>query len=821
MSEYYTVSKVAMTLIRQDGNVFQVHEEEDYNAPYLLFGGAGGLILPNGEYLIEATPETVPGSRPSSSLEFSFTITGNVANVPAEGAPAISGTARVGETLTAVTSAVSDANGILWESGLRFQWLADDTEIEGATQSSHTLTAADVGKAIKVRIRFYDGAGFPEQLTSEATAVVAGAEPAERPSTPTGLSGDTSHDRVILSWDDPGDASIDGYMILRRQHDTHAQGQFSTLVEDTGTAATAYTDAAVNPETRYTYRIKAINEHGESERSRWLHLDTPTAPAAEPNSAATGKPAITGTVQVGETLTADVSSIADEDGLDNASFSYQWLADDEDISGATSSSYTPAESDEGRALRVRVSFTDGAGNDETLTSPATAAVTAQPASGTTEEPADRPQGLRASAGEAVITLTWNAPDDANAVVDYRILRHRPEEGEPEPLVYVDYTGSRATTYTDTAVQPETLYVYRVQAADVLGFVGNASDPAPVRMTGSNSPATGAPAISGTAQAGETLTADSSAIADADGLDNATFTYQWLADGADISGATGSAYALAADDVGKTIKVRVSFTDDAGNDEALTSTATAAVEPKPNSPATGAPTITGTARVGQRLTADTSSIADDDGLGNASFRYQWLAGNADIAGATNSTYTLADADEGKAVKVSVSFTDDAGNDETLTSAATDTVASSVPTEPPPAKPRTLRVTEVSHDKVTLTWRDPQDNTITGYIILRRDKAVHSEGTFETVEANTGTADTTYTDTSVDPEKRYVYRIKAINDYDESEISSWVRAYTPAAPTPENIPATGAPTIGGTLPAFPTRMAWTTLRSTTSGWQTTLR
>ena len=63
-----------------------------------------------------------------------------------------------------------------------------------------------------------------------------------------------------------------------------------------------------------------------------------------------------------------------------------------------------------------------------------------------------------------------------------------------------------------------------------------------------------------------------------------------------TGATGSTYTLAAEDGGKAIKVEVTFTDDAGNDEKLTSAATDAVAaaPSPNSPATGAPTISGTA-----------------------------------------------------------------------------------------------------------------------------------------------------------------------------------------------------------------------------------
>ena len=75
---------------------------------------------------------------------------------------------------------------------------------------------------------------------------------------------------------------------------------------------------------------------------------------------------------MGETLTADTSGIADEDGLDNASFSYQWLADDADIEGATAPSYTLQDTDEGKAFTVKVSLTDDAGNQETLTSAATA-----------------------------------------------------------------------------------------------------------------------------------------------------------------------------------------------------------------------------------------------------------------------------------------------------------------------------------------------------------------------------------------------------------------------------------------------------------------
>ena len=153
------------------------------------------------------------------------------------------------------------------------------------------------------------------------------------------------------------------------------EGQFRELVSDTGTDATIYTDDSVAAETLYIYRIKAVNEHEVSERSRWHHIDTPPAP--EPvNSPATGAPTISGTAQVGETLTANTSSIADADGLDNATFAHQWLADNSEIKAATNATYTLATAEEGKAIKVQVSFADDAGNAESLTSAATDAVAA-------------------------------------------------------------------------------------------------------------------------------------------------------------------------------------------------------------------------------------------------------------------------------------------------------------------------------------------------------------------------------------------------------------------------------------------------------------
>ena len=174
-------------------------------------------------------------------------------------------------------------------------------------------------------------------------------------------------------------------------------------------------------------------------------------------------------------------------------------------------------------------------------------------------------------------------------------------------------------------------------------------------------ATGVPTISGTVSVGEVLTAVTSNIMDPDGTDSATFTYQWVRlDGMTATEVgTASTYTLADADVGKRMLVKVEFTDDEGNAEGpLSSKPTVVV----NAPATGAPTITGTPRVGRTLTAGTSDIMDPNGTSSATFAYQWVSVDgvteADI-GTDSSTYTLADTDAGRTIKVEVSFTDDGG------------------------------------------------------------------------------------------------------------------------------------------------------------------
>ena len=229
----------------------------------------------------------------------------------------------------------------------------------------------------------------------------------------------------------------------------------------------------------------------------------------------------------------------------------------------------------------------------------------------------------------------------------------------------------------------------------------------------NAPATGVPTISGTAQVGQTLTVDTSGISDADGLDNVSYRYTWISK--DVNGhphvsvsAKDATYTLTNAHLGHTVLVNVSFTDDAGHSEKLDSSPTAWVGGAPNALATGVPTISGTAQVGQTLTVDTSGISDADGLDNVSYRYMWSSNDGN--GHTYAwvcplcaNFTLTNAHLGHTVKVNVSFTDDVGHSERLTSDATAAVAGPVNNPPMVSKaiPDSTIVNEIGTHGVPLS------------------------------------------------------------------------------------------------------------------------
>ena len=836
-------------------------------------------------------------------------------NAEPTGLPAITGPPQVGQTLTADTSPIDDEDG-LTNATFEYQWIAGGSDIDGATGSSYTLTASEQGQTIQVRVTFTDDADDEETLTSEATAEVTVA-----PAPLTGAFHDLpdSHDgstaftfRVLFSEDvginyvnmrDDAFSLSEGDVTGARRVDGRNDLWEITVEPDDNS------DVGITlPANRSCTTTGAICTREDSPRQL---TNSPTAtvtgPAEAPptNTSAAGAPTISGTPQVEQTLTADTSSITDADGLTNVSYAYQWIAGGSDIDGATGSSYTLTASEQGQTIQVRVTFTDDADNEETLTSEATAEVTVAPAplTGAFHDLPDSHDGstaftFRVLFSEDVGISYVDMRDDAFSLSEGDVTGARRVDGrndlweitvEPDDNSDVGITlpANRSCTTTGAICTRE-------DSPRQLTNSPTATITGPAEAPPTNTSAAGAPTISGTPQVEQTLTADTSSITDEDGLTNVSYSYQWIAGGSDIDGATGSTYTLTSSEQGQTVQVRVTFTDDADNQETLTSVATVAVTAAPNREATGQPTIGGTPQVEETLTADTANIADQDGLTSVSYSYQWIAGGSDIDGATGSTYTLTSSEEGQTIQVRVTFTDDADNEETLTSAATVAVASSpVPltasrpdsrfqsarhngaddrpqvivafslpvasfekTTPsvsltgaavssvrrhqedglenawiffldpdgsddivlslvtgrpcdsggicteggtalsegvqvtlpgpeeeggddqqtpqsPPAKPTNLTATVNADGHIVLSWTAPNDDSITGYQILRR-RPSEGESALLVYVADTESTATTFTDTGVTAGVTHVYRVKAIN---AAGLSGWSNYVNP--------------------------------------------
>jgi hypothetical protein len=215
----------------------------------------------------------------------------------------------------------------------------------------------------------------------------------------------------------------------------------------------------------------------------------------------------------------------------------------------------------------------------------------------------------------------------------------------------------------------------------------------------NDSPTGEVTISGSNIEGETLTAVST-LADADGI--GTLSYQWLADGIAISSATNSTYVLTQDEVGKSITVSASYTDDLGTEESVSS-ATDGISYLNYDP-TGSVTISGTATQGETLTVS-NTLADENGIGTIS--YQWLADGIAISSATESTYTLTQDEVGKSITVSASYTDEIGTAESVTSSSTDSI---------------ININDAPTGSVTISGTATQGETLTASNILADEDGI---------------------------------------------------------------------------------------------------
>ena len=765
------------------------------------------------------TPES-----PSASQEQAGTAQQAEAdNNPATGRPAIAGAARVGEILSATTSDIADPDGLA-SAAFSYQWSRHDgstkTDISGAAASTYTPQEEDLDHQVSVTVSFTDDDGNDETLTSAPVLVLAATplsgafDSATLPSEHDGSNTFTFEiyfsEEPVLGFEDVRDHVLDvtnGDVVSARRTTQGSNLRWEITVQPNGNDAVTLLlpitancgdEGAVCTASEKKLLIgAAVFVRGPASSQEQTAANTP----------ATGSPAVTGTAQVGQTLTADTSGIADADGLTDATFGHQWVRNDgvtdTDIPGETGAAYVVLSGDVGKTLKVQVNFTDDLGNDETLTSAATAAVAAT-VPGT-------PRSLEVETeGTGELAVTWQPPQShgGSEVTGYRV-EWKLATGIWDTEADVSSASTTETSHTITGLSLDTEYAVRVIAVSGVGDgPPSAEQTETARAQTSeqqdstpNTPATGAPAISGTAQVGETLTAGTGGISDENGLEDASFSYQWVrSDGtsdANISGATAATYTVHNDDADQSLKVQVSFTDDDGFKESLNSGAAAVPAPTPLTGAFNADTAPASHDGSTAFTLE-FFFNKEPSLEEAAVRDEILTvTGGQITGASRTT-------QGSALRWEITVQPDGQGDVTVTLPRTtgcadpgavctrhgqmlsNKISTTIsgpepqqqqqeeeqgPTEPPPA-PTGLTGTINGDGTITLSWTAPEDDSVTGYQVLRRRPQLGETG-LEVYVDDTGSPAATYTDTNTVEYTRYVYRVKARNAAGLSEWSNFVK------------------------------------------------
>ena len=550
-----------------------------------------------------------------------------VPNITATGVPTISGTAKEGSALTAGTSGIADGNGL---GTLKYQWVrvtgTVQTDIDGATASTYTLTEEDLDKTIIVKVSFIDQDGHPEgPLSSAPTGIVTAPDllvkntlagvnaiptQASDPkigqafTTGSSLAGYQLHSLGfrLHAVADPASAGNDLEVTLNEVASSGEPGAALCTLEDPGTFVANSINRFTAPSgddcpklsrnTTYFAVLHRVAFTG----SNTIAVGTASSPAEDEGSAANWSIANTGYFGAGTTWSASILNyrieVTGEEGIE-VEVPQGWSLTPTGLVGGqkfrlmfvTAAGYSSAETDiekYNEYVQDQVSFSDAptdirAYHTHFRVLGSTADVDAR--DNTRTNPSDYDS----------VPIYWMGGDKvADNYGDFYdgswdSERYAASNGAFSSSARNFWTGSNNDgTESFTAGVSNALGASSVRRGSLNGS-GN-----PLTYFTStqgtiygyyalsnifvvpNSEATGQPAITGTPRVNETLTADTSGITDPEGTDNAVFTYQWIRvdgnDETDIDGATRATYRPKDEDADKKLKVRISFTDNQGFEE---------------------------------------------------------------------------------------------------------------------------------------------------------------------------------------------------------------------------------------------------------------
>jgi len=424
--------------------------------------------------------------------------------------PMIAGTPQVGVQLSATTGTWTP------KASYTYQWKDTDGPIPGATGPTFTPTANQLDQPLRVTVTATRNGYKTARSTSGTTAAVrSGTFTAQAPPTIT------------------GDAQVDNTLVVSPgTWSPNAPAEFQWLVDGHPVpGATGPTYAPVANDVRKQVSVQvSVSLPGYDPATA---TSSPTTAVVPGTFRSTSDPSVTGTPKVGVPLTANPGGWSPEPTL-----SWQWTADGAPIPGATSGTFTPSPAEVGKRLTVEVTARRPGYLTAVTESAATAAVLPG-ANSVTQAPTITG---RSYVGRTLIASpgTWAVPPSS---VDYQWYA----AGDA-------IAGATSASFTPTEAQVDKPLTVRVIAHADGYQPKTASSSATPPVVFGRVTFTTAPSLSGKALVGRTLTASPGQFTPA----GATPSYQWLRDGAAISGATTRKYALRPRDVGEKVAVRVTI-----------------------------------------------------------------------------------------------------------------------------------------------------------------------------------------------------------------------------------------------------------------------
>jgi secreted trypsin-like serine protease len=502
---------------------------------------------------------------------------------------------------TELTALNGDWNG----ATLSHVWYRGNAVIADASSDTYTLTAADIGFAIKVSVTGTRWGYNPLTVTSQLTSRVRGVF--LNPPTPT-ISGTPAVDSTLAasagSWNPSANLT---YQWLR------SGGPI--------TGATTPTYRLTSDDRGHQISVKVIGQ-----RTQYLTTEVTSdqTPAIKIPYELTAAPTVEsdGGITVGATLTAYPGTWNPGGSI----FTYQWLADGVPIDGATSSTIVLAPELMGKRISIEVT------GSQAEYVPTTRVLNLGPVAGLTQTN----PGTQTISGDLLQNSTLTAvrsgwPEDATfSYVWYR--------GN------TTISGARSSTYRLTSADIGQTIKVRVTGSRT-GYTPLAITSAPTSVVRGIFVSPPTPTISGSRVVGSTLTVQPGTWTPAP---TSPLRYQWLRAGVAISGATASTYRLVGADLNQRISVTVTAVRTGYRNGQASSSQSSAIAPGVMTSST--PTITGSMLKSGSLTANPGTWSPAP-----RFSYQWFRNGATISGATSRTYSLQQADWGKRISVRVTGT----------------------------------------------------------------------------------------------------------------------------------------------------------------------